>query len=31
MPDARTKPTERFEGPVVPDIDAIVVPEKPAG
>ena len=31
MPDARTKPAERFEGPVVPDIDAIVVPEKPAG
>jgi hypothetical protein len=31
MPDARTKPTERFEGPVVPDIDAIEVPEKPAG
>jgi hypothetical protein len=30
MPDAATKPAERFEGPVRPDIDAIVVPERPA-
>ena len=30
MPDARTKPAERFAGPTKPDIDAIVVPEKPA-
>jgi hypothetical protein len=30
MPDARTKPAERFEGPTKPDLDAIVVPEKPA-
>ena len=31
MPDARTKPAERFEGPVHPDLDAIEVPERPAG
>jgi hypothetical protein len=30
MPDARTKPAERFTGPVLPNIDAIVVPTRPA-
>jgi hypothetical protein len=30
MPDARTKPAERFTGPVRPDIAAISVPPRPA-
>jgi hypothetical protein len=30
MPDARTKPAERFTGPVVPNLGAIVVPTMPA-
>jgi hypothetical protein len=29
MPDARTKPAERFDGPEKPDIDAIEVPARP--
>jgi hypothetical protein len=29
MPDARTKPAERFEGPEKPDVDAIEVPDRP--
>ena len=29
MPDAATKPYERFEAPVRPDVDAITVPEQP--
>jgi hypothetical protein len=31
MPDAATAPAPRFEGPTKPDLDAIVVPTKPAG
>ncbi|CAN5712605.1 hypothetical protein BH24ACT4_BH24ACT4_14050 [soil metagenome] len=31
MPDAGTAPAERFEGPETVDVDAIEVPEKPAG
>ena len=31
MPDARTAPAERFEGPEPVDVDAIEVPEKPEG
>jgi len=30
MPDALTKPYERFEAPTKPDVDAITVPKKPA-
>jgi hypothetical protein len=30
MPNARTKPAERYEGPAKPDLDAIEVPAKPA-
>ncbi len=30
MPDALTKPAEKFEGPEKPDVDAITVPKKPA-
>lgn len=30
MPDARTAPPTRFEAPSKPDVDAIVVPTKPA-
>jgi hypothetical protein len=30
MPDARTKPHERFEGPMEVDIEAITVPGKPS-
>ncbi|MBX3312724.1 MAG: right-handed parallel beta-helix repeat-containing protein [Actinobacteria bacterium] len=29
MPDARTAPAVKFEGPTKPDLDAIEVPEKP--
>ncbi len=31
MPDATTAPATRFTGPEKPDVDAITVPEKPAG
>jgi hypothetical protein len=31
MPDPETTPAHRFEGPQVPDVDAIEVPERPSG
>jgi hypothetical protein len=31
MPDARTAPAPRFEGPTKPDVASITVPAKPAG
>jgi len=30
MPDPTTTPAEKFEGPTIPDIESISVPEKPA-